>query len=217
MRVLSTRVLNWSGAGGAQNAVALTIFAPFEIGQGDWKCVFGFDPPIKPVGAGGRGPDFLGAIVHGLAFARLFLETMPWWASSQWQGLHDCGLPASGEKVPAHPLRQVPLEEPNPGGLVALSARTLGRPSDNGETSLTLLVFEPLQDGNGWKCPFAFGTSDGPIRYGYGVDYIESLLDALSLSRVIYEADVPKEWEPHSPGLLGCADFPVKVGRSFWT
>jgi hypothetical protein len=197
--------------------VVLTLFHPFEVVSGDWKCVFGFDPPMKPTGAGGRGPDIIGAVVHALAYSRLYAETMSWWNSAHWQGVSGCGLPASGEQVPAHQPPQVPPPEVNPGNLAVFATRTLGRPDDSGiEIESTLTTFTPSQVDGVWKCAFTFGPPEGPVRHGSGADFIEALLDALSLARVTYESTVPEGWAPRGEGLLTCADLPVKIGRSFW-
>ena len=55
-----------------------------------------------------------------------------------------------------------------------------------------------------------------PIRYGVGEDFIEALLDALAMARVIFEGRVPKGWGwSASEELQDCADLPYKIGRSF--
>jgi hypothetical protein len=218
--VLTSRVLRCPDERGGEKGVVLTIFKPFEKECGDWRCAFDFNPPIKPRNFSAGGVDVIQAFLHCLVIARLYFETTSWSMGAHWQGIRDCGLPATGEAPSPPQPSEIPPPENNPGDLEIFTARRLVRPDESGtEMELVLTVFKPFQaDGETWKCGFAFGSYEiAPIRYGIGADFIEAMLDALSLARVMYATMVPLGWVPsESGGLLSCADLPFKIGRSFW-
>jgi hypothetical protein len=225
MDVLTTRTLGYTDPTGTAREVVVTVFVPYEIGEAYWRCKYLFSPPFDRENVDMAGADFLQALLLCLAIVphalRLELRTR-----AHWQGMRDCGLPRSaenpeGEQPPSYQPPDIPPPEPNPGDLRILSTRRLGLPAEHGvERALLLTIFKPIQaESETWKCAFAFGPTEGAqVRYGIGADFIEALLDALALARVVYEAMVPeRSVAPGREELLDCADFPYKIGRSYWT
>lgn len=79
-------------------------------------------------------------------------------------------------------------------------------------------LYKPIQVGEGaWKCGYSFDPLNGTsIRFGTGVDSIESLLDALTLARITYESMIPHGWRAtKTDELLDCDDLPYKSGRAY--
>lgn len=218
MDVLATRILSYGDENGDEQQVCLTIFRPFEVNEYKWKCVFGFDPPIKPENVGGLGIDFLGAFVHGLSYARLYFETTSWSRRGHWRGLGDYGLPSIAKTTTSLGPENIPPPSESVEAVDVLATRAVGYRDGSGvETERCLTIFVPLKVGDKvWKCGFTFDPLPRTsIRYGLGEDFIEALLDALASARAMYEGTTPKGCEPLEMNS-NCDDLPYKVGRSFW-
>lgn len=52
MSVLTSRTLQYRDERGNDVPVILTIFEPIQDDNGAWRCIFDFDPPIKPQNVG---------------------------------------------------------------------------------------------------------------------------------------------------------------------
>lgn len=218
MDVLATRTLIYRDKNGDEREVVLTVFMPFKIERDDWKCGFVFSPPIqrKPVYL--YGVDFIQAFLGCLEVARGYFEGTDLNGRTHWQGMLDCGLPWRAERPASWRPSEIPSPESDLGDMTVLATRSLGYPDENGtERELLLTVFAPFQaDGEIWKCGIRFGPPlNSAVYCGVGADYIEALLDGLATARILYEAQVPKAWEPEGD-LHTCSDLPYKIGRSFW-
>lgn len=220
MDILVTRILMYAGEHSDTREVALHVWAPFEIRKNLWKCPVSFEPPIYRTASHGAGIDFIQAFVVGLRVAHIFLESTSLFGRAHWQGMLDCGLPLSREGALPNDIAPIPEPGANTGSLEVLATRALGFPDERGiERELLFTLFKPVQtDDQSYTCGFAFGSSyTAPVRYGQGADYIEAVLDALAKARATFESMRPEGWIPSEEGdLLDCADFPLKVGRSFW-
>jgi hypothetical protein len=216
MAVLTTRTLHRRQDDGIDTEVILTIFEPVQHDAYDWRCVFDFEPPIKPRNVAGRGMDWIEAFTYGLEYARLYFESQ-WSRTGHWRGMGHLGLPDSTKEMPHHDDPELLNFEATGEPLLVQATRKLGIPSDSGgvrEVTLTLYSPFPTEDGS-WKCAFSFDPIDaGSIRYGVGADFIESFLDALAAARRVFESMIPVGWKG-ADDLLDCADFPIKSGRAF--
>ncbi|MBK9263236.1 MAG: hypothetical protein IPM54_25970 [Polyangiaceae bacterium] len=212
----ATRRLIYADSDGNEKEVVLTVFVPFEVEHGGWKCEFTFEPSIYRAQPRGGGVDCIHALVMGLRLARVFLESTNLWGRASWQGMLDCGLPSStDEPVDTTALTPIMASE-DVHRLAVLATRKLGYPDDAGierETILTLYL--PFQESDIWRCEFAFDPwPEVRVGHGVGSDAIEATLDALASARVLFDAAIPIGWTG-SDDLLDCADFPIKSGRAF--
>jgi hypothetical protein len=74
MEVLTTRAVGYPDESGAEAALLLTVFVPFEAENKTWKCGFAFGPPLNAPLRHGVGADFIEALVDCLAMARATFE-----------------------------------------------------------------------------------------------------------------------------------------------
>jgi len=217
MTVLTTRTLQFRDEHGNDAPVILTIFEPTQDGNNGWRCIFDFEPPIKPRNAAGRGVDWIQAFTVALRFARLYFETTNWSRTGHWHGMRHLGLPDSATDSPMHGPGEIPQLEKRIESLDVIATRPLGFPDENGglrEVVLTIYAPFVTQEGS-WKCAFSFDPLDaGSIRYGAGADFIEAFLDALAVARRVFESMIPAGWTG-SEDLFDCAAFPIKSGRAF--
>lgn len=165
------------------------------------------------------GFDYLQALLICLEIVPQYLHLAPLPSQAQWEGMHHFGLPFYAERPADVQPQEIGAGCENPGEMAILTTRVLGCPDQYG-TARPLTVDKPFQIGDGeWKCACSFGPLEErrtPVRYGAGADFIESLLDALSLARATYKTLVPTGWHARkSEDWLDCADFPFKIGRAF--
>ncbi|MBK9258729.1 MAG: hypothetical protein IPM54_02710 [Polyangiaceae bacterium] len=161
MMILTTRTLHRRQEDGGDAEVVLTIFEPEQHEADDWRCVFDFDPPIKPRNVAGRGMDWIDAFVHSLAYARLYFESQ-WSKTGHWQGMSHLGLPETAE-TPRHDTPRPPPLEARGESLPVLTTRRFGIPSGNGSIrEISLMLYSPFSTQPGlWKCAFSFDPMDG--------------------------------------------------------
>lgn len=219
MEVLATRTIKYRHDSGKETDVTLTVFVPFLMERGDWKCQFKFSPPDSQRPVHVYGMDFVQALLGCLSVARGYIEH-PTEERTSWQGMMHSGLPWHHEKPAGYQRPQIPAPEVNPGNLEILTKVRLGIPhGDNDVHELILIVYRPFAvHETRWKCAFAFGAGvDEPVRYGVGADFIEAILDALALARVTYESMVPAEWQPESDEFDSVQFWPHKIGREYFT
>lgn len=222
MDILATRVLSYPDESGNDAQLLLTLFAPLEAKEYQWKCGFVFGPPIpqKSEHGVGVGIDFIQAFVNSITYARSYLETWELGRRVHWQGMSDCGLLEPADGLLASDLDDRPSPRENTGSMTVLTTRTVGYKDPIGvEKEFLLTVFTPFKaDDGAWKCTFTFDPSPraAAIRHGSGADFIEALLDSLAKARATFEGTKPEGWEA-SDESFDCADLPFKVGRSFRT
>src|SRR5689334_13712542 len=131
MAVLTTRTLQRRQKDGSDVDLVLTIFEPAKNAENDWRCVFDFEPPIKPRNVARRGVDWVGAFVHGLEYARLYFESQ-WSRTGHWQGMAHLGLPDATKEMPMHDAQKLPPLEAKTKSLSVLATRRLGIPGEDG-------------------------------------------------------------------------------------
>ncbi len=217
MTVLATRMITGRDNDGNALAVSVVIAMPFEASPSDWRCILALEPPVIKANAYGTGGDFLGALLQALGFARMYLEYARPTQGGHWQGLHDFGLPCREEKPSTYQPVEIPSLEPLRDDAPVLATRDLACPDENGvERAITFTVFVPYEAADGsWMCGFTFEALPVPaVFHGKGADFIEALLDACSIARLVFESKVPKGWMM-TLDLLNCFDFPYKIGRSY--
>lgn len=218
MDVLTTRVLRYPDNVGDEKEVVLTILGPVEKEREDWKCGFVFSPPIHRKAVYVSGVDFIQAFLGCLEVARGYLEGTDLGGRAHWQGMLDCGLPWRAERPASLAPVNISPPEGTPGTMDVLATRRLSYPDQHGgEQELLLIVFVPFESQDTtWKCGIRFGPPlSSAIYVGAGADYVEALLDGLSIARAIFEGKIPNGWEPEGD-LHTCSDLPYRVGRSFW-
>lgn len=212
----ATRRLRYADSDGNEKEIVLTVFVPFQIEHGGWKCEFTFEPSIYRAQPRGGGVDPIHTLVNSLQVARIFLESNALWGRIHWQGMFDCGLPTTRMEAVDTSANTSILAKDDGRRLAVFATRKLGYPDHafiEQETVLTL--YRPFEEADGWRCEFAFDLwPDQLVRYGVGADAIESFLDALASARAIFEAMIPLGWTG-SDDLLDCSDFPIKIGRAF--
>jgi hypothetical protein len=216
MDVLTTRVLTYPDESGAERDLVLTVFVPFAAEDEAWECTFNFGPPIHRKMINFVGGDFLQALLHCLAAARVNLETTHLFGRAQWEGMVDCGLPERAARSSSWVPPDVPPPEANPGSRDVLTTRGLSYPDESSaERELLLTVLVPFKtEDEKWKCGFTFGPPLDPlIRYGVGADFLEALLDCLATARATLEGGELKG-RVHWAGMVDCG-LPYKIGRSF--
>jgi hypothetical protein len=217
MTILTTRTLHRRQSDGNDTEVVLSIFEPVERELYSWRCIFDFDPPIKPRNAAGLGTDWINAFTYSLEYSRLYFESQ-WGRTGHWQRMDHLGLPRQTEKMPQdYEAPPLPDLEPMEPSLPVIATRKLGIPGESGsDREITLTLYSPFSTADGsWKCAFSFEPIDaGSCRSGVGADFIESCLDALAAARRVYEAMIPAGW-PRPEELLDCSDLPIKVDRAF--
>lgn len=222
MDILTTRVLSYADEEGHETDLVLTIFVPHEV-DGSWRCGFTFSPALQGKYVEFVGVDFLQALLICLGIVPQYLRLAPLPHRAHWQGIHHCGLPSHAVRPADHQPPEIGPMEPNPGHLDILATRMLCFLDQYGATyAIVLKVYKPFQTDDGkWRCAFSLCSDEGdknPVRYGTGADFIESLLDALTLARATCEATAPTGWQASNfKDLLDCADFPYKIGRAFFT
>lgn len=222
MEILTTRTLRYTDQAGEAKQVVLSIFVPYEKEQGHWRCKYLFSAPFDRKNVDIAGADFIQTLLLCLATVPEALR-LELGSRASWQGMSDCGLPQCAQAArPAFSLPpDIPPLEKTTRRLETLTKRVLGSPDEAGlEHALLLTIYKPFQvDDDAWKCAFSFGPSESAlVRFGVGADFVEAFLDALALARIAYEATVPNGWKAsESEGLFDCADFPYKIGRSYWT
>ncbi|HRI62915.1 MAG TPA: hypothetical protein PK156_01725 [Polyangium sp.] len=216
MAVLTTRTFHRRQNDGNDAEVVLSIFEPVQKETNDWRCIFDFDPPLKPRNVAGRGMDWIQAFTHSLEYARLYFESQ-WSKTGHWQNMGHLGLPDSTREMPQCEATELPNLEATGEALLVQATRDLSIPNESGGVrKVTLSLYSPFPTVDGsWKCAFSFDPIDaGSIRYGVGVDFIESFLDALAAARRVFESMIPAGWTG-SDDLFDCSDFPIKIGRAF--
>jgi len=216
--ILTTRSLTYVEKNGDVKEVPMILLKRIEE-DGNIKCGVRLGAPINWEMFLG-GSDMLHSIIRVLSawWARLFLGGMPLAGNIRWQDSFHCGLPAPQKRPDSWAPPDIPSALANPGNLQVLSASIVSCPDESGaEMDLPLFVFVPSCTDDGlWQCGFTFGPKDiAPIRYGMGDDYIDSLLDAAAMIRVVYDALVPKGWKPTDPDK-DCQYLPYKIGRRFF-
>lgn len=214
---LATRTIQYRMDSGTVTDVVLTVFEPVRTNDDEWQCTFRFHPPENRRSITLRGPDCISALLACLVVARGYVEH-PSEERTSWQGLSHSGLPWHNEIPHDYQPPQIPAFEKNEGNLDILATSRVGVPHGDDIRELILTVYRPICTERGsWKCAFAFGTATNePVRYGLGVDFLESLLDALAMARVTYETMIPLKWEPPKSSELDCVRFwPYKVDRAY--
>jgi len=223
MDVLTTREIQYSDDSGDERNVVLTIYSPYlRVDNRGWRGAFAFGPPIArldnttiPSG----GIDFIQCFLGAVEVARGYLLGSKLRECAHWQGVQHCGLPWRSERPEGYQEPQIPTLKERPGDLEVLGTRNVACPDQNGATSkVVLTVYKPTQMGDGtWKCAYSFDPLDGTsIRFGTGVDCLESILETLALARVTYDSMIPHGWRASkTEDLLSCNDFPYKSGRAY--
>lgn len=217
MHILAQRDIKYRDSSGNETDITLTVFAPVKTEREDWKCGFRFNGRPSDKVRYVYGVDFLQALLCCLEVARGYLEH-PSEERTSWQGMPHSGLPWHAKKPPSYEAPHIPAPEAGPADLEPLATRKLGIPGEDGTlTALFLTIYQPqrIDDGR-WKCAFSLGPSDATlVRYGVGADFIEALLNALSLARAAYEELAPG-CEFESVELLDSHSLPYHVGRAYW-
>jgi hypothetical protein len=206
MDVLTTRALKYTDDNDEERDLVLTVYMPFEAEKGVWKCGFRCEPPIRPKIVFATGADFLDAFVSCLQIARINLETSKMGRRAHWGEMLDCGLPWHTSRAPVDESRDI------------LTTRTLRFRDESGdEKELVLKVFIPFKtEDESWRCGYVFGPPlSTTMAYGYGEDYTEALLGCLASARETLEILDPFG-RVYSIDQNELADFPRKIGRSFW-
>ncbi|HRI68244.1 MAG TPA: hypothetical protein PK156_28640 [Polyangium sp.] len=224
MDVLATREIQYTDDNGEERNVVLTIYAPHtRVDNRGWRGAFAFGPPIERLDGTtipSGGIDFIQCFLGAVEVAYGYLLGSKLRKLAHWQGVQHCGLPWRSEKPEGHQEPQIPPLEERPGNLEVLGTRKLAFPDQNGVTSkVVLIVSKPTPMGDGtWKCAYSFDPLDGTsIRFGTGVDYMESILETLALARVTYDSMIPHGWQPSKTvELLDCDDLPYKSGRAYF-
>lgn len=222
MDILTTRLLNYLDEVGSAKDLVLTIFAPQSV-DGAWKCGFLLPDPFRRKNVESYGVDYIQALILCLQIVPSYLRLCPVAKRLHWHGMRHFGLPNHAERPADYQAPEIGAVQEYPGGMAILTTRTVGCLDQHGTAyPITLTLYKPFQVDDGeWKCAFSFGPLEEKrisVRYGIGADFIESLLDALSLARATYETFVPTGWHPKkSEDWLDCADLPFKIGRAFHT
>jgi hypothetical protein len=213
---LATRTIQCRTDSGTVKDVVLTVFEPVRAND-EWQCAFRFHPPENQRPFTMRGDDCISALLGCLRVARGYVEH-PNEERTSWQGMSHSGLPWHNDLPEGYQPPTVQEPEEYSGNLEILGTRRLGVPHGENEISeMVLTVYKPFCDESKWKCAFAFGTGANlPVRFGFGEDFIEAFLDALSLARVAYKAMVPPGWEPPESSDFASVQFlPFKIGREY--
>lgn len=224
MDVLTTREIQYMDDSGEERKVVLTIYSPYpRVDNRGWRGAFAFGPPIDRLDGTtipSGGIDFIQCFQCAVEVARGYLLGSTLRKRAHWQGVQHCGLLWRSERPEGYQNPQIPALEEKPSDLDVLGTRKVACPDQNGGTSkVVLIVYKPAQQGDGtWKCAYSFDPLDGTsIRFGTGVDYIEAILDALTLARITYDSMIPHGWHASkTEDLLDCDDLPYKSGRSYF-
>lgn len=215
--ILTTRALTYIDQHGETQRVDMNLLMRIDE-EGDPRIGLRFGPPVHWEKYHPKD-DVLHSITYVLAmwWARLILGGMPLAGNLRWRDSFNCGLPAIRARPDTWVPPEIPPAEQNPGNLEVLSASAVPFPDEMGtEHELPIFVFMPKQAADGfWRCGFGFGAKDiSPVRYGKGEDFIESFLDAASMIRLVYDAMLPKDYEPGDG--VGCGRLPYKIGRAYY-
>lgn len=224
MDVLTTREIQYSDDNGDERNVVLTIYSPYpRVDKRGWHVDLAFGPPLVRLNGkttSSSGVDFIQSFLGAVDIAHSYLLGPTLRKRAHWQGVKHCGLPSRSERPEGHQEPQIPALEEKPAVLDVLGTRKLAFPDQHGVTSKVVLsVYKPTPMGDGtWKCAYSFDPLDGTfVRFGTGVDCLESILDALALARVTYDSMIPHGWQPSkTEDLLDCDDLPYKSGRGYF-
>jgi hypothetical protein len=224
MDVLTTREIQYTDDNGDERNVVLTIYSPYpRVDKRGWHVDCAFGPPLVRLNGktiSSSGLDFIDSFLGSVDVACCYLLSSILRKRAHWQGVQHCGLPWRSERPEGHQEPQIPALEEKPSDLDVLGTRKLAFPDQNGVTSkVVLIVYKPTQMGDGtWKCAYSFDPLDGTsIRFGTGVDCIESILETLALARVTYDSMIPQGWRASkTEDLLDCDDLPYKSGRAYF-
>jgi len=74
--VLTSRALGYPDDRGVESEIPLTVFAPFDMGSGAWKCGVALGPTEGTAIRYGLGADCIEALLHALAIARSAFDEM---------------------------------------------------------------------------------------------------------------------------------------------
>jgi len=217
MNVLATRTIQGRTDAGTVESLVLTVFEPYQERADVWRCAFSVSPPSRERLIKAGGADAIGALLGYFTVARGYLEH-PSESRTTWQGMFHSGLTWYRRIPEGYQPPEVPAREPNPGNKPILAIRRLGVPDEMGETrELMLTVYRPFSvDEQTWRCGFAVSTGAEDVRYGVGADFIEALLDALAMARLVCRAMIPSEWvAPEWDGFETVEFLPYKVGREY--
>lgn len=221
MKTLATRPLHYVDDDGEMKEVSMTL-VDFVDDEGTRRISLRFGAPFtwKVTLC---ADSVLQAIISVMSawWVRLFRSGMKLahnirWVDGRGKESFNCGLPALRKRPSDWVAPEIPPIEKNPGNLEILSELAPSFPDASGvEYGRPVFVFMPEQvDEQHWRCGFCFDTKDAPIRYGIGDDWIQSLLDAAAMMRLVYEASLPQGWTSHEK--IDLTRMPYKMGRGYF-